>query len=144
MNDIKRFGIVGADIDVKGLTYDLDGVGRRIREVRVASGFSQSEFAEFLHISRKWLSELENGKKCPSGLFLLGLECRFAISADWILDAKGSMLVCIEGDDRCAEAVSFLKSFNRLSKKGREKLLNILNAFIFIEDNNELPREFDI
>jgi transcriptional regulator with XRE-family HTH domain len=143
MDDKKRFGIVGTNNDFDGLNYDLDGIGRRIRQVRVAHGLSQCDFADALHISRKWLSELENGKKCPSGLFLLGMECRFAISADWLLDASGSMLVCSEGEEKCAEAVIFLKSFNKLSKKGREKLLNIMNAFLFIEENNETPQEFD-
>ena len=143
MNDIKRLGIVSTKSDSKGFAYDLDGIGRRIREVRFQHGLSQGEFADGLHISRKWLSELENGKKCPSGLFLLGMECRFAISADWILDAKGSMLVCSEWDDKCAEAVLFLKGFNKLSKTGREKLLNIMSAFLFIEENKEASKNLD-
>ena len=143
MNEIKRLGIVDIDSGVKGFSYELDAVGRRIRQVRGQNGLSQGRFADVLHISRKWLSELENGKKCPSGLFLLGMECRFAVSRDWILDGKGSMLVCSEMDDKSAEAIVFLKTFNKLSKKAREKLLNIMNAFLFIEENDESPRKLD-
>ncbi len=126
-----------ADIYNKELVCDLEGVGQRIRSVRGHYGLSQNEFANSLHISRKWLSELENGKKCPSGLLLLGMECRYAISRDWLLGGKGSMLVCSEWNENCGEAVRLLKEFAKLSKKSREKLLNILGAFLIIEDSQE-------
>jgi transcriptional regulator with XRE-family HTH domain len=124
-----------ADIFDKNLVFDLPGVGQRIREARRRYKLSQSDFADGLHISRKWLSELENGKKCPSGLLLLGMECRYAVSRDWILGCVGPMLVCSELGEKNAEAVMLLKSFGKLSKDGREKIINLLNAFLFIEEN---------
>jgi transcriptional regulator with XRE-family HTH domain len=126
-----------ADIFNRELIFNLGEVGRRIRSVRSRYDLSQSEFAARLHISRKWLSELENGKKCPSGLLLLGMECRYAISSDWVLAGKGPMFVCSEWDEKSAETVIFLKAFNKLSKMSREKLSNILNIFLFIEENED-------
>ncbi len=131
------------DIAEKELAIDLDEVGRRIRTARCRYNLSQSEFAAGLHISRKWLSEMENGKKCPSGLLLLGLESRYAINKDWILGGNGSMLVCSDFEEECAESVMLIKSFSRLSREGREKLLNILNAFLFIEENKDRPPHLD-
>ena len=84
------------DIFDKRFIFNLDEIGQRIRISRSQYNLSQSEFAAGLHISRKWLSELENGKKCPSGLFLLGMECRYSVSRGWILDGKGAMLVSSE------------------------------------------------
>ena len=106
MKEVER---ESADIFAKKSIFDFNEVGRRIRAVRGRYNLSQSEFADGLHISRKWLSELENGKKCPSGLFLLGMECRYAINRDWILSGKGSMLVCSEWGEKNAEAVMLLK-----------------------------------
>lgn len=134
------------DLFDKDLIFDLDEVGRRIRAVRGRYNLSQSDFAAGLYISRKWLSELENGKKCPSGLLLLGLQCRYAISRDWILGGKGSMLLSSEigkrGQDN-AEALRFLHLFSKLSQKSREKILDILNTFSFIEENHHKPPELD-
>lgn len=129
------------DIYNKEQGLDLEGVGQRIRLFRGHYGLSQNEFAKSLHISRKWLSELENGKKCPSGLLLLGMESRYAISRDWLLVGKGSMLVCSEWDDNCGEAVKLLKKFGKLSTKSREKLLNILGVFLVIEEHQENNEE---
>ncbi len=131
------------DIFDKNLIFDLVGIGQRIRAARGHYSLSQSEFAEGLHISRKWLSEMENGKKCPSGLFFLGMECRYAISRGWILGGKGSMLVGSDGDGLSAESVMLLKSFGKLSKNGREKILNLLNVFLFVEENKYKSPELD-
>ena len=140
MIDFKKDSV---DIFDKNLVFDLPVVGQRIRAARGRYKLSQSKFADGLHISRKWLSELENGKKCPSGLLLLGLECRYAVSRDWILDGVGPMLVCAEWGEKNAEAVMLLQSFGKLSEDGRQKIINLLNAFLFIEENKFKPLDRD-
>jgi transcriptional regulator with XRE-family HTH domain len=41
-------------------------LGKRIRTLRKAKGWSQVEMADLLAINRGYLSELENGKRDPS------------------------------------------------------------------------------
>lgn len=116
-------------------------VASRMKELRNSLGLTQAEFAERLCVSRKTLSEIENGKKEPGGLLLHGLEYCFGTDRVWILSGKGGMLKRVSpdaveiGEVACsAEAEELINGFNLLSKEAREKLLKILEAFLLSED----------
>lgn len=54
------------------MNYDL--IGKRIRNLRIENGFTQTEFAQLLACSRKHLGNIERGESRPS------LECLHDIS----------------------------------------------------------------
>lgn len=49
-----------------------DQFGRALRSIRLHRGMTQAELAEKARVTRKWLSQVENGKRTAE----LGLVCR--------------------------------------------------------------------
>ena len=49
-----------------------DQFGRALRSIRLQLGMTQAELAEKARVTRKWLSQVENGKRTAE----LGLVCR--------------------------------------------------------------------
>lgn len=64
------------------MKFDAKEMGKRIKNIRVKMGYTQEEFAEFLHISREQMIRLEMGKRIPSFMFMV----EFAIAANVSLD----------------------------------------------------------
>lgn len=72
-------------------SLDLQGLGRRLRELR---GFdlTQEQFADELGISQSQLSKYERGLAAPAADVLFFVKKRFRVSIDWLLtgqDEKG-------------------------------------------------------
>ncbi len=63
-------------------------VGERVRNYRISNSYTQADFAEKIHISINFLSEIENGKKGMSQETLYKLCEHFGLSADYILFGK--------------------------------------------------------
>lgn len=59
--------------------------GQRIRELRLAAGFSQEQLAEELHVSRQAVSKWENGDSAPDLERLSLLGSLFHISLDQLV-----------------------------------------------------------
>jgi transcriptional regulator with XRE-family HTH domain len=59
-------------------------VGRRIREIRLASGATQKEFAHSLGIVQGFLSGIECGKKEPSETLLYAICHKYGVSEAWL------------------------------------------------------------
>lgn len=63
----------------------------RIKEVRIASGKSQTDFAKALSISRSAICKIESGENTPSEQ-TIKLICReFNINEEWLTDGIGEM-----------------------------------------------------
>lgn len=60
-------------------------VGERIRELREQNGYTQSELAKKLHLSRSAVNAWEMGTSVPSTQFLVELSNLFNTSTDYIL-----------------------------------------------------------
>ena len=65
--------------------FDYLAIGRGIRQIRVASGITQTEFANALKCSVQHLSNLENGRKTISLEMLVKVRQILAVSADDLL-----------------------------------------------------------
>ena len=61
-------------------------VGRRVREVRMASGMNGNEFCRAVGISRSSLQQIENGENYPSLATLLRMCEVLGCSADALTD----------------------------------------------------------
>lgn len=60
-------------------------IGERIRELRERAGFSQSELARRLGISRTSVNAWESGLSAPTAQFIIELSTLFHVSSDYIL-----------------------------------------------------------
>jgi repressor LexA len=67
-------------------------VGPRIKEIRLAKGLTQKEFADSLGIVQGFLSSLERGKKVPSDTLLIALCHLYEINPEWMQSGTGKML----------------------------------------------------
>lgn len=100
-----------------------DGVGDRIRDLRVRRGFKQQELADKLRVSRQVLSNWERGYTPVDAKGIAKLSNILEVSVDYLLDGfdKSSptkqIALALEDDD---ELLSF---FNELSKREDLKLL---------------------
>ena len=69
--------------------FDYLAIGRGIRQIRVASGITQTELAHALKCSVQHLSNLENGRKTISLEMLVKVRQILAVSADELFGAGG-------------------------------------------------------
>jgi transcriptional regulator with XRE-family HTH domain len=113
---------------------NMKEVGLRIRALREKYNLPQEVFARKVLISRSNLSELENGKRAPTGPLLVALECLFSANKEWVLTGKGDMTGRLAGDNRKDGVVELVDGFRRLSGDGRKKILNLLRVFLMIEE----------
>lgn len=130
-------------------------VGLRIRALREKHNLPQEVFAEKVLISRSTLSELENGKREPTGPLLLAMEFMFLANREWLLTGEGDMMHCPspgrrsydvqfpQADEGKADAGKLLDGFARLSTEGKKKILNLLRVFLKIEETGSYGRESD-
>ena len=64
---------------------DMQGIGKRIKEIRIENGLSQQKFGAELSVSQDTISLWENGKSLPTTEFLIAMAKRFDVSVDYIL-----------------------------------------------------------
>ncbi len=69
----------------------IKDVGTRLREVRMALGYSQQYFSALLNTSAGFISEIEGNKKSPGIQLLYSLWRKFNININWLLTGKGNM-----------------------------------------------------
>lgn len=68
----------------------VDMIGDRLKELRVAAGMNQPEFAAIVGTSKQYVSQLESGKnQMPSGEYLEGWARHFKVSPRWLVSGTG-------------------------------------------------------
>ena len=73
------------------LNYVL--IGKRIKNVRLAKGLSQSALAEVSGVSNQTICYIETGLKCPSLETLVALANSLSVTADELLGEN--LLICL-------------------------------------------------
>ena len=69
----------------------MSNINDRIKKIRLDSKLTQADFAKELHISREYVSRIENGKDNPSGA-IKGLICvKFNINSIWLETGEGKI-----------------------------------------------------
>lgn len=63
-------------------------VSQRIKQLRIARGFTQKVFADSLGIVQGYLSGIERGKKIPSDTLLMALCYVYGVSKEWLLEGN--------------------------------------------------------
>lgn len=65
-----------------------DNFGSRLKQYRVDKGWTGTQLAETIGISQGSLSEIENGKREPSGKFFHGIAKNTDIDIKWLLTGE--------------------------------------------------------
>ena len=95
-------------------------ISRRMRELRIKKGLTQSHIAEELNVSRSTVASWENGVSEPNGVELRELCEFFTVSADYLLGRV----------DECT-MVNIPKVYkvdlNRLNALGKQTLFEFYN-----------------
>lgn len=68
---------------------DLKSVGSHIRTARSAAGYSQKQFAEFMGIEQKYLSDVERGVACPSFPLMVVISDKLNVSMQFLTKGIG-------------------------------------------------------
>ncbi len=68
--------------------YSEISISRRIKQLRMAKGLTQKEFADSLGIVQGYLSGIERGKKIPSYTLLMALCYVYGVSREWLFGGK--------------------------------------------------------
>ena len=120
-------------------------IGKRLKQLRKHLGLSQKEFADRLHTSSGYISEIEQSKKIPGGELLFLLRQNFDANINWILAGHGDMLFLgPENQDRTGpeetEPLSGMIEGSNSTTSSRINLedLQVLIHLTEIADHNEL------
>lgn len=76
----------------KNMAYEIpyNEIGLRIRNLREANSYTRDAFAERIHISAKFLYEIELGKKGFSVEILYKISNALSVSTDYLVTGKDS------------------------------------------------------
>ncbi len=113
----------------------LKEVGERLRTVRKYYRLTQEDFCRDFYISRAMLSELENGKRVPTGPLLSAMEGLFSVGRSWIMRGEGSMLS--GGEEFTHRLAELLGGYRKLSAGGKTKLLDFLRIIVITDEERE-------
>lgn len=85
------------------LNKKIDGMDKRIKQLRESRGYTQQELADKLETARSVISTYEQGIRMPSYSKLLKLAEIFDVSTDYLLgvDPEATLdLSCLNDDQR--------------------------------------------
>lgn len=75
------------------IEMDLNTIGERLRQVRQSLNLSIIKISDMTGFSKSLISDIENGKKKPSSIYLHGLLSMFKVNVNYILTGKGSIFL---------------------------------------------------
>ncbi|MEN8893824.1 helix-turn-helix domain-containing protein [Planktotalea arctica] len=92
-------------------------IGRRLREIRKATGLTQAEFAEFLGTSYRSYKAYETGKREVTTALILKVEEKCRVAQGWLLSGDNPEL-----DDSKLQIIehTLQRGFTALKEKGLE------------------------
>ncbi len=102
------------------MDQQLQEIGARLKQARIAKNLSQSQLAEAADISVSFLSNLENGRQAMNIKTLTVLLDILNISADWLLNNE------TDSANRAA-ALELEKELASCTPKERDTILNLVH-----------------
>lgn len=101
-------------------------VGRRIYNLRAKRNYTRAYLAGQIHISPKFLYEIENGKKGFTVQVLINLANAFGTTCDYLVQGSGS-----SGSDLSA---AIYKVLNQFDEEEQEKIAKVLKTVYSVKD----------
>lgn len=77
-------------------------MGERLRMVREALGYTQTEFAERLKLTRNFISLVETGQRILSDRSINDVCREFNVREQWLRTGEGEMFVSLDREDELA------------------------------------------
>ena len=85
-------------------------MGDRIKQIRLAAGLTQQQFAERIGLSRNFIAVIETSARKPSDRTLSDICREFNVSLAWLQDGIGEMYVQRSANEELALLVSNIMS----------------------------------
>lgn len=105
-------------------------IGKKLKDARMKSGFTQEMVAEKINVSRQTISNWENEKSYPDIISVIELSSLYSISLDDLLKGDEKMMEHLE------ESTNVVKSTRKLIGA---ILLNIITVILLITLSMFLP-----
>ena len=105
-------------------------IGKKMKDARMRSGFTQESVAEKVNVSRQTISNWENEKSYPDIISVIELSNLYSISLDELLKGDEKMMEHLE------ESTNVVKSTRKLIGA---ILLNIITVILLITLSMFLP-----
>ena len=105
-------------------------IGKKLKDARMRSGFTQESVAEKVNVSRQTISNWENEKSYPDIISVIELSDLYSISLDELLKGDEKMMEHLE------ESTNVVKSTRKLIGA---ILLNIITVILLITLSMFLP-----
>ena len=105
-------------------------IGKKLKDARMRSGFTQESVAEKVNVSRQTISNWENEKSYPDIISVIDLSNLYSISLDELLKGDEKMMEHLE------ESTNVVKSTRKLIGA---ILLNIITVILLITLSMFLP-----
>ena len=107
-------------------------IGKKLKDARMKSGFTQEAVAEKINVSRQTISNWENEKSYPDIISVIELSSLYSISLDDLLKGDDEMM------EHLQESTNVVKSNQKLL---RAIILNIIVVILLITLGMFLPNE---
>ena len=107
-------------------------IGKKLKDARMKSGFTQEMVAEKINVSRQTISNWENEKSYPDIISVIELSSLYSISLDDLLKGDDEMM------EHLQESTNVVKSNQKLL---RAIILNIIVIILLITLGMFLPNE---
>lgn len=112
--------------------------GKRLRLLRKKFNMSRKEMASRFRVSANYLSELETGKKIPTGPLLVAIESVLMLDRRRLLTGKEEMPLKSAAafnkiNNESIAVVELLRGYKTLSLEGKRKLLMALEMLSLAE-----------
>lgn len=72
-------------------------IGERIRALREKAGYSQSELARRLTVTRSSVNAWESGISAPTAVYIIEMAQLFRVSTDYILGLDAANILILDG-----------------------------------------------
>lgn len=105
-------------------------IGKKLKDARMRSGFTQESVAEKVNVSRQTISNWENEKSYPDIISVIELSNLYSISLDELLKGDEKMMEHLE------ESTNVVKSTQKLIGA---ILLNIITVILLVTLSMFLP-----
>ena len=90
-------------------------ISYKIKELRERAGYSQSQLAKKLDVTRSSVNAWEMGLSTPTTQYIVALAKMFHVSADYILGIEADMTISMRGysEEEIALVLNMLRYFDR-------------------------------
>lgn len=105
-------------------------IGKKLKDARTKSGFTQETVAEKINVSRQTISNWENEKSYPDIISVIELSSLYSISLDDLLKGDDAMM------EHLQESTNVVKSNQKLL---RAIILNIIVVILLVTLGMFLP-----